>query len=76
MDPRVCIYLPVCVLGIHVVPDPGSLWSGGDRLGTASGLRVQYIEPDGIVDRDARIRVGDIIAEINATPLRNISFQK
>lgn len=56
-------------LGIHVVPDY-------DRLGKDRGLLVKGIEPEGRIDRDGRLSIGDRIVEINNKNVLNMPFHR
>lgn len=55
-------------LGIHVVPSFDAVHHRED------GLVIESIEPDGRIDRDGRLSVGDRIVEINGQPLFLVHF--
>ncbi|RWS08791.1 partitioning defective 3-like protein [Dinothrombium tinctorium] len=56
-------------LGIHVVPFC-------DKNGQENGIVIQGIERDGKIARDGRLKVGDVIVEINGRSLANVKFQE
>ncbi|CAH0394258.1 unnamed protein product [Bemisia tabaci] len=42
----------------------------------ASSFMISYIEPNGVVDRDGRLSVGDEIVKVNSSRLRGLTIQE